>query len=160
MRRFVALTLRLSGWMGGVGGVILVSLMLITVFDVFMRCIGKPMSGVYDIVALGGALVIGLSIPYTTMKKGHILVDVLFQSLSKKWQKVFNVSTRAICVGICFMIAWHLIKLGLDYYDKHEGSQTLQLSYYPVVFGLALGFFIQCMANIAEICQAFLGGEK
>ena len=160
MRQFVALTLRLSRWMCGAGGVILVCLMLITVFDVLMRCIGKPMSGVYDVVALGGALVIGFSVPYTTMKKGHILVDVLFQGLSKKGQKVLNVSTRVICVGVCFMIAWHLIRLGLDYYDKHEGSQTLQLSFYPIVFGLALGFFVQCMANIAEICQAFLGGEK
>ena len=159
MRKFVSMTLRVSTWMGGAGGVILVSLMLITVFDVLLRCVGRPISGVYDIVALGGALVIGLSVPYTTMKKGHILVDVLFQSLSAKGQKVLSICTRLICLGVCFMIGWHLIRLGLDYYDKHEGSQTLQLSFYPIVFGLALGFFVQCLANIAEIFQAFLGGK-
>ena len=87
MRKFVALALAVSTWMGGIGGVILVSMMLITVFDVMLRCIGRPMSGTYDLVALGGALIIGFSVPYTTMKKGHIIVDVLTQGLSERGQK-------------------------------------------------------------------------
>ncbi|HUJ90984.1 MAG TPA: TRAP transporter small permease [Syntrophorhabdales bacterium] len=160
MKKFVAFTLTVSTWMGGIGGVILVSLMLITVFDVMLRCVGRPMSGNYDLVALGGALVIGFSVPYATMKKGHIVVDVLIQSLSEKGRNVLSVCTRLISLGVCFMIGWHLIRLGLDYYDKHEGSQTLQLPFYPIVFGLAVGFFVQCLANIAEICQLFSGGKN
>ena len=160
MRKFVAFTLTVSTWMGGIGGVILVSLMLVTVLDVILRCIGRPMSGNYDLVALGGALVIGFSVPYTTMKKGHIIVDVLIQSLSERKRAVFNVCTRLICLGVCLMIGWHLIRLGLDYYHKHEGSQTLQLSFYPIAFGLAVAFFVQCLANIAEIVQVFLGGKN
>ena len=159
MRKFVALALAASTWMGGIGGVILVSMMLITVFDVMLRCIGRPMSGTYDLVALGGALVIGFSVPYATMKKGHIVVDVLVQRLSQRGQNVLAICTRLIVLGVCFMIGWHLVKLGLDYYDKHEGSQTLQLSFYPVAYGLAVGFFMQCLANIAEIFQAVLGGK-
>jgi TRAP-type C4-dicarboxylate transport system permease small subunit len=160
MRRFVAFVLAVSTWMGGAGGVILVCLMLITVLDVLLRAIGRPMPGNYDIVALGGALVIGFSVPYTTMKKGHIFVDVLIQSLSAKGQKMFNLCTRLICVVVCIMISWHLVRLGLDYYDKHEGSQTLQLSFYPIAFGLAIAFFIQCLANIAQIFQLFLGEKN
>ncbi len=160
MRKFVAFILKLSTWMAGAGGVVLVSLMLITVFDVLLRSIGQPITGTYDVVALGGALVIGLSVPYVTIKKGHIVVDMLFQSLSKEGQKLFSICTRLISLGVCFMICWHLIRLGLDYYRTHEGSQTLQLSLYPVVFALAAGFFVQCLANIAEIFQAFLGGKN
>jgi len=160
MRKFVALALAVSTWMGGIGGVILVSMMLITVFDVMLRCIGRPVSGTYDVVALGGALVIGLSVPYATMKKGHIVVDVLVQRLSPRTQNVFVIGTRLVALGICFMIGWHLVKLGLDYYDNHEGSQTLQLSFYPIAYGLAAGFFVQCLANIAEIFQVVLGGKN
>jgi len=159
MRKFVTFIFAISTWMGGAGGVILVSLMLITVFDVSLRAIGRPMSGNYDIVALGGALVIGFSVPYATMKKGHIFVDVLIQTLSARGQKMLSICTRLICVAVCFMISWHLVKLGLDYYAKHEGSQTLQLSFYPVVFGLAVGFFVQCLANIAQIFQ-LISGDK
>ncbi len=160
MRKFVAFILAVSTWMGGAGGAILVSLMLLTVFDVSLRAIGRPMSGNYDIVALGGALVIGFSIPYTTMKKGHIIVDVLIQSLSERGRTILNVCTRVICLGVCLMIGWHLIRLGLDYYHKHEGSQTLQLSFYPIAFGLAVAFLVQCLANIAEIAQVFLRGKN
>lgn len=160
LKKFVALALAVSTWIGGIGGVILISMMLITVFDVMLRSIGRPMSGTYDLVALGGALIIGFSIPYTTMKKGHIVVDVLTQGLSERGQKMLNICTRLISLGICFMIGWHLIKLGVDYYNKHEGSQTLQLSFYPIAYGLAVGFFIQCLANIAEIFEAVLGAKK
>ncbi len=160
MRKFVASILAVSTWMGGAGGVILVFLMLVTVFDVSLRAIGRPMSGNYDIVALGGALVIGFSVPYATMKKGHIFVDVLIQALPAQGQKMLSVCTRLICVAVCFMISWHLVRLGLDYYDKHEGSQTLQLSFYPVAFGLAIAFFVQCLANIAQIFQLFLGEKN
>ncbi len=160
LKKFVALALAVSTWIGGIGGVILVSMMLITVFDVLLRSIGRPMSGTYDLVALGGALIIGFSIPYTTMKKGHIIVDVLTQGLSERGQKVLNICTRLISLGVCFLIGWHLIKLGVDYYNKHEGSQTLQLSFYPIAYGLAVGFFVQCLANIAEIFEAVLGAKK
>ncbi|HUL21210.1 MAG TPA: TRAP transporter small permease [Thermodesulfobacteriota bacterium] len=160
LKKFVALALAVSKWIGGIGGVILVSMMLITVFDVMLRSIGRPMSGTYDLVALGGALIIGFSIPYTTLKKGHIIVDVLTQSLSERGQKVLNICTRLISLGVCFLIGWHLIKLGVDYYNKHEGSQTLQLSFYPIAYGLAVGFFVQCLANIAEIFEAVLGAKK
>jgi TRAP-type C4-dicarboxylate transport system permease small subunit len=159
MRKFVALVLLASTWMGGFGGVILVSMMLITVLDVALRCIGRPMSGTYDLVALGGALVIGFSVPYTTMKKGHIVVDVLVQRLSPRGQNLLALCTRLIVLCVCFGIGWHLVRLGIDYYDKHEGSQTLQLAFYPIAYGLAAGFFMQCLANIAEIFQILLGGR-
>ncbi len=159
MKRFVTLSLTASTWMGRIGGVILVSMMLITVFDVLLRCIGKPMSGTYDLVALGGALVIGFSIPYTTFQKGHIVVDVLTDRLSPKGKNVCNVCTRLIALGLCLMIGFQLIKLGADFYHTHEGSQTLQVSFYPIAYGLAAGFFIQCLASVAQIFQIILGGK-
>ena len=159
MRRFIAFASKLSTWMAGAGGIILVSMMLVTVFDVTVRCFGRPISGTYDLVALGGALVIGFSIPYATMKKGHIMVDVLIQRLSPKNQRIVNFVTRLMALAICLTIGWHLIKVGLDFYHKHEGSQTLQLSFYPIAYGLAGGFFVQCLANIAEIFKLVLGGK-
>ena len=160
MRRFVAFASGLSTWMAGAGGIILVSMMLVTVFDVTVRCFGRPISGTYDLVALGGALVIGFSIPYTTMKKGHIMVDVLIQRLSPKNQNIVNLVTRLMALAICLTIGWHLIRVGLDFYHKHEGSQTLQLSFYPIAYGLAGGFFVQCLANIAEIVKLVLTREE
>lgn len=160
MKRFIACASALSTWMAGAGGIILVSMMLVTVFDVTSRCFGRPISGTYDLVALGGALVIGFSIPYATMKKGHIMVDVLIQRLSPKNQTILNVATRLMALAICLTIGWHLVKVGLDFYHKHEGSQTLQLSFYPIAYGLAGGFFVQCLANIAEIFKLVLGGKN
>jgi TRAP-type C4-dicarboxylate transport system permease small subunit len=160
MKRFIAFASALSTWMAGAGGIILVSVMLVTVLDVTSRCFGRPISGTYDVVALGGALVIGFSIPYTTMKKGHIMVDVLTQRLGPTSRNILNVVTRLMALAICLAIGWHLMKVGLDFYHKHEGSQTLQLSYYPIAYGLAGGFFVQCLANIAEIFTLVLGEKN
>ncbi len=49
--------------------------MLLTVADVVLRLLGRPIVGTYELVALGGAVAIGLSLPLTSWVRGHIYVD-------------------------------------------------------------------------------------
>jgi TRAP-type C4-dicarboxylate transport system permease small subunit len=59
MNRLKPIVSRLSSFMAVIAGITLVAVMLMTVLDVILRYFGRPITGIYDIVALGGAVIIG-----------------------------------------------------------------------------------------------------
>ena len=66
-------------WVGGLG---LAIMMLVTLTDVVMRYVGRPIFGSMEIICFTSAIVIGFAIPYTSWTKGHIIVDFLLDMLS------------------------------------------------------------------------------
>ncbi|MCX5909187.1 MAG: TRAP transporter small permease subunit [Deltaproteobacteria bacterium] len=73
---------RLSKGLYTVAGITLTFIMIVTVTDVILRFLGRPIVGVYELVAFSGAIVIGFSIPFTSWVRGHIYVDFLLLKLS------------------------------------------------------------------------------
>ena len=63
MNAFLDLILKLSRWAQGIAGVALTGIMGLTVTDVMLRSLGRPIVGSYEIVALMGAVVIGFPFP-------------------------------------------------------------------------------------------------
>jgi hypothetical protein len=63
MERLKTLVPLMSEFMGIIAGITLMFVMFLTVLDVILRYFGYPITGVYDLVALGGAIIIGFSMP-------------------------------------------------------------------------------------------------
>ncbi len=59
----------------------------LTVMDVILRALRRPILGTYELVAFSGAVVIGFSVPLTSWLRGHIFVDffILRFSQGKKY---------------------------------------------------------------------------
>ena len=62
--------------------------MLITVVDVILRFFSKPITGTYELVFLGGAVVIGCAIPRTSWEGGHVNVDFAIEYLPGMFKKI------------------------------------------------------------------------
>jgi TRAP-type C4-dicarboxylate transport system permease small subunit len=146
-----------SKWANVLGGVFLTVLMLITVADVFLRSLGKPIVGIFELVAFLGALVLGLSIPFTSWVRGHIYVDFLLLKLSPPTQKLFRIFTRCLGLGLFWMIGWNLIKMGTDLRRSGEVSLTLQMPFYPVVYAVGICCFIQCLVMFSDLVKIYEG---
>src|SRR3989304_5462726 len=77
----------------------IVGIMILTCFDVLLRYFfNRPIIGTYDLVGLFGAMVIGFSIPKTSLEKGHIIMEFLITNLPVKLQIVFNIVTRCLAI--------------------------------------------------------------
>jgi len=63
------ITTKLSNVMYVCAGVVLTFMMLLTVADVILRYLGRPIAGSYELVSLCGAVVVGFAIPYTDIGK-------------------------------------------------------------------------------------------
>src|SRR5512133_3311950 len=100
MRGLDGVVFRISKVMDVIGGVILSLMMLITVLDVILRLFSKPITGTYELVFLGGAVVIGCAIPRTSWEGRHVNVDFAVEYLPGTYKKIIMIFTRVL--GIVF----------------------------------------------------------
>jgi TRAP-type C4-dicarboxylate transport system permease small subunit len=140
-----------------IAGISLTFLMLLTVMDVILRALKRPIVGTYELVAFSGAVVIGFAVPLTSWLRGHIFVDFFILRFSQKVRNIFNITTRCLVIVLFFLIGWNLIKYGMDLQKSGEVSLTLQMPFYPVAYGVALCCFVQCLVLICDVIKIFGG---
>ena len=146
-----------SRFINVIAGCSLTFMMLLTVSDVFLRSLRRPIVGTYELVALCGAIVIGFSLPYTSWLRGHIYVDFIVLKFPSKIRGAFHVVTRCLSMAFFFIVGWNLIKMGMDLTRTGEVSLTLQLPFYPVAYGEAFCCFLQCLVLLSDIVKIFGG---
>ena len=143
--------LRVATVMDVLGGVVLTLMMLVTVVDVILRFFGKPITGTYELVFLGGAVVVGCAIPMTSWEGAHVNVDLLLEKLSGRTRKATLVFNRLCGIAFFFLLGWNLFVQGIDLYDKHEVSLTLHVPYYPVAYILGICAFVECLVLLSGL---------
>jgi TRAP-type C4-dicarboxylate transport system permease small subunit len=158
MKGFLGKINGLSRFLNVIAGVSLTFLMLLTVMDVILRSLKRPIVGTYELVAFSGAIVIGFSVPLTSWVRGHIYVDFFILRFSQKVRNIFNIATRCVVIVLFFLIGWNLIKYGMDLQKSGEVSLTLQMPFYPVAYGVGICCFVQCLVLLCDIIK-ISGGE-
>lgn len=147
----------ISRFLHGIAGVSLVFLMLLTICDVVLRAFGHPIPGTYELVGFAGAIAIGFAMPFTSWVRGHVYVDFFLGRLPKKGRVAFHFVTRLLAVGLFGLLGYNLVKYGMDLRACGEVSPTLELPFYPAVFGLAVASFLQGVVLLCDIPKIFTG---
>ena len=150
----------LTRYMAVIAGLCLIGVMLLTVADVILRYFGYPITGVYDLVALGGAVVIGFSIPYAARKKVHVFMEMAQSLQGKTLKLVLAIFARLVGLVVTCLVGWNLIKLGTGFMETGEASLTIQLVFYPIAIGLGVCFFTQALVFIEDILKGSPGGSN
>ena len=145
--------------MAVIAGITLVTVMLMTVLDVILRYFGRPITGIYDIVALGGGIIIGCSMPLAAERRVHVFMEMGLQAYGRTGRQMLSLLTRLIIFGISLLVAWNLIRLGIGFRETGEVSLTIKIVYYPVAIGLGICFFAQMLVIFMQIVQVFSGGS-
>lgn len=138
MRRFLSLVSTLSKSMYIIAGIALSFILGITVIDVFLRMLGHPFMGTYEMVALAGSIVIGFSIPFMSWEMGHVRIDFLIAKLSKRKRALINIVTRVIVIILFILIGINFFMIGCEFYTSREVSSTIQIPIYPFPLGLGI----------------------
>jgi TRAP-type C4-dicarboxylate transport system permease small subunit len=157
MGGFFGIVEKLSKLMQWVAGIALIFIMLLTVADVTLRLFGHPIVGTFEMVGLGGAVVVGFAIPITSWLRGHIFVDFFVQKFPSTSQAVFNITTRVLCIVLFVLIGYNLFLYAGELYKSGEVTLTRQLPFYPIAYGLAVCCFIQCFVLVGDIAKV-IGG--
>jgi TRAP-type C4-dicarboxylate transport system permease small subunit len=158
MKGFVKTVANVSGFLNVIAGTGLILLMTLTIADVILRAFfNKPILGTYEMVGLIGAVVIGFSMPQTAALRGHIYVDSFIALLPRTVRNIFNVGTRLLVISLLGMIGWNLFKFAGDLQKSGEVSLTLQIPFYPFVYGIGICCLVQCLVMVCDIIKIFGG---
>jgi TRAP-type C4-dicarboxylate transport system permease small subunit len=155
MKSFLAAVRGASSALAAVAGAALAALMLLTIADVGLRILGRPIVGTYELVGLGGAIAIGLSLPLTSWVRGHIYVDSFVAKLPRIPRAVLNIATRFLVLALFLLLGWNLFKYAMDLRSAGEVTPTLRVPFFPITLGVALSCFIECLVMIADIVKIF-----
>jgi TRAP-type C4-dicarboxylate transport system permease small subunit len=134
-------------------GLTLAFMLLFTLANVILRAFGKPIVGDFEIISFLGAVVVGFAIPFTSLVKAHVIVDIMLEKVPKRFGDRMQVATRIVAIALFLWIAWNFVVMSVDLIKSHEVTPVFRLPYYPISFGLAFSCLIQCVVLISQIMK-------
>jgi TRAP-type C4-dicarboxylate transport system permease small subunit len=141
-----------SSWFNTIASAALVTMMLLSCADILMRYLfSKPITGTYDLVSLMGAVLASFAMPYTMLKKGHVAVEILINSLSEGKRLIIETFTHLLGISLFLVLVWQAILLSRDMKAAGEVTPTLLLPFYPIVYCMAVCFFGLCLAILVNL---------
>jgi TRAP-type C4-dicarboxylate transport system permease small subunit len=134
-----------------VAGVVLAFMLIFTLTDVISRAMERPILGSFEIISFSGAVVIGFSLPWTTLMKNHVLVDFALEKLSPRGRVRVERITRIVAILLCLWIGINFFVYGLDLVRTKEVTPMFKMPFYPISFGLAFAFLIHCLVLVTHL---------
>lgn len=153
MKRFLAAVYKLDISFQAVAGVGLAFMMVVTMADITMRAIGKPIVGSIELISFSGAVIIGFAVPYSSWMKSHIIVDFLVERLSANGKRVMGFITTSAGLLLFIFMGINFILYGLTLMKTGEVSAGFRIPYYPITFGLALSCFLESLTLLADLVK-------
>ncbi len=151
MQGFLRLTSGFSKTLNVLGAALLTLMMLLTVVDVILRYLGRPITGTFELMSFAGAMVTGFALAQTSLDGAHVNVDILAEALSAKKKCILEIFNRLLGIGIFALLTWALFDKGNDLYTTGEVSLTLHVPYYPVAYGLSFCCLVECLVLLTAI---------
>ena len=136
-----------------VAGASIIAMMLITCADVVLRFLRRPIPGTYELVCFFGALAVSFAMAHTSLLKGHVAVSVVVELFSIKIQGYIESVTNMLGLILFSMIAWRSILYANDLRATGEVSMTLQMPFYPFVYGIGFSAAGVCLVLLAYLIE-------
>ncbi len=139
MKFLESLSVLISRWMIGIAGFFLIGMIALTCGNIFLRLTWSPIAGAVELTGYLSAVSAAFSLGYTQIKKGHIAVDVLVNSLPVRLQKITGAINDLFCFLFFLMLSRQAVARTITLRQTGELSETLQITYYPFVVCVAIG---------------------
>jgi TRAP-type C4-dicarboxylate transport system permease small subunit len=157
MGRFTEITRRLNDFLVIIGGIFFLGMVFLTCSNILLRSIWLPISGTFELMGFFGAMTISLAIGQTQIRRGHIAVDILVARFSEKTRRKLTAANCLACFLFCGILTWQLALKGANLQATGELTETLRISYYPFVYGVAFGTAALSMVFFSDLLEALFG---
>ena len=150
-----------------VAGIAIVSMMLLTCADVVLRfgvtiyrIYGwqflesfRSIPGTYELVRFLGAVAVSFAMAHTSVEKGHVAVSLVVRLFPQRLQGLIESITSTFGFILFALIAWQSTVYANDLRASGEVSMTLQLPFYPFVYGIGLAAGAVCLVLLADLSR-------
>ncbi len=125
-------------------GVILVATMAMAVLNMILRPFGHPITGSFELMGFGSAMVTALGLGFSLEKNAHIAVDILFDRLPRPLRRCLALLGQVVCALFFVAISLKMFSLSINFMKNGELSETLEIPFYPVTMIISAG--ILCLS--------------
>jgi TRAP-type C4-dicarboxylate transport system permease small subunit len=153
MQTLVKLTRILDGVLAFVAGVALVSMVLLTCSNIFLRSVWMPINGTFELLGFFGAIATTFALGYTQRFRMHIAVTVLVDRFSTRTKTALTVLNDLMCMVFFILAGWQIIKMSNVYVETGEVTETLQIVFYPFTYAAALGCLVLALVFLSQALQ-------
>lgn len=154
MRYFERIVYCLSRWLNWVAGGSLVVMMLLVCANVFLRLLHRPILGTYEIVGFLGGTLISFGLAYTTVKQGHIAVELVVSRLPNRIQGIIISTVSLLSILLFAIISWRSVCYAINLAQSGEMSQTLRIPFFPLLYGLGFACALVCLVLLIELFKS------
>lgn len=149
-------------------GLAIVLMMLLTCADILLRlCVTlfhhyrwgfleplRPIPGTYELVCYLGAVAASFAMAHTSVENGHVAVSLVVRLFPERLQGTIAAFTNLLGLYLFGMISWRSISYAEDLRKSGEVSLTLQLPYYPFVYGVSLAAAAVCLVLLMDFFRS------
>ena len=153
MKQINAVVQKLTAVCNSLSGIVLAFLVVISVVNIVGRFMRNPITGTYEIVQYGFAVIICLAVAYTALIEGHIFIDLIFKLYPPKVKIFLEFINKIVSICIFALISWRLWADGIDAYIIGETSSTLRIPVYLFQFALAAGFALMVLVIVLKLLR-------
>jgi TRAP-type C4-dicarboxylate transport system permease small subunit len=139
-----------------VAGAAIVAMMLLTCADVILRYFRRPIPGTYELVCFFGAVAVAFAMAHTSVERGHVAVSIVVQLFPKKIQDLIESITSSLGFVLFALIAWQSVIYANDLRAYGEVSLTLQLPFYPFVYGIGFSAAAVCLVLLSDLFKSLM----
>jgi len=151
MERIIIILTRASAL---VSALCLAIMMLVTVADVAMRYIGKPLPGFFETTQLLLVCVVFFAIAHTQLVKGHVNVEFLVSRFPKHIQGLIDSITSLLVFGFFVLLIWRTSLQGSVVMAGNQVSGTLGIPIFPFFAVIVFGSSLLCVVLIMDLVNA------
>jgi TRAP-type C4-dicarboxylate transport system permease small subunit len=141
------------------GGCFIGVIVFLTCANIFLRSVGVPINGTFELVGYFGAVAMAFALGYTQMSKGHISVDVLVLGFPKGAQRALTAVNELICMIFFAMVAWKIAQYATTLWRTGELTETLRIIYFPFTYAVAFGCATLSLVFLTEFLKSVVGRE-
>jgi TRAP-type C4-dicarboxylate transport system permease small subunit len=120
-------------------GIALVAMMLVTVADMVLRLLDRPLAGSYEVIGWLAAVTTALALGYTQANRGHVSINLLTVRLGSRTRALVECLVDLVSLLLFVAVAWQVAVYAGVLRESGSLSETLKLIVYPWVYVVAVG---------------------
>lgn len=155
---------KISEWTGTVSAWIIIPLTFVVVYEVMMRhFFNAPTGWGYDTLWMLYSAQFMIGGAYTLLKKGHIRIDIVYNTLSPKRKLIFDAIVYAVVIfSMMVLLTWAGIKFALEAWVTGEKLSTTNWFFPsgPSKTVIPVALFLLSLQSLAELIRTISAIKK
>ena len=142
-----------------IAGFFLVTMVLLTCANIFLRFVWTPIRGTFELMGFFGAIVTAFALGYTQIHRGHIGIDLLVNEFSAITQRILSGISYFSCMVFFSIAGWQIARWATVLRKTGEVTETLRIIFYPFTYAVALGCLTLALVLLVDLLKVLIQGK-